>query len=92
MKKLPWRILAGAFAIAVFYLTLGTVVGYLIYSAVQGQTHTDATLFDTWWQILLFVADVIAWVGFFGSVAMDIVTRIANGKDAKEKEAKNEIV
>lgn len=92
MRKTPWRILAGAFAIALFYLTLGTVVGFLIYSAIQGQTHSEATLFDEWWLVLLFVTDVISCIGFVGSVVMDVWTRIIGKKTAVQAEVENEVV
>ena len=64
MKKTAWGILAGVFAIGVFYLSLGVIASYIVLDAIAGATNTDATLFDQWWQVLLLGADIVCIFGF----------------------------
>lgn len=67
LKKVPWGVLAGAFAIATFYLTFGVIVSYLIVDSIAMQTNVHATLFTEWWLGLMFIVDVICAVGMVGS-------------------------
>ena len=85
MKKTPWGIWAGVFAIAVFYLTLGVVASYIILDAVAGQTNTDATLFDQWWQVLLLGADAVCFLGFVISLIARASKAVAKGKKGGKK-------
>lgn len=82
LKKVPWGILAGAFAIATFYLTFGVIVAYLVVDSIAAATSTRATLFSEWWLGLLFIADVICAIAMVGS----FVTRmfIKPNKEIKE--------
>ena len=73
MKKLPWGILVGVFAIAVFYLTLGVIAAFIILDAIAGQTNMHATLFDYDWQVLLLGADIVCIVG----LVISLIARIS---------------
>lgn len=84
MKKIPWGIVVGICAIAVFYLTVGMIVAFVILGAVAGQTNTDATLFDNWWQTLIFVLDIIAIFGLGGSLTMFILGKVKKKTDGDE--------
>ena len=84
MKKTPWGIWAGVFAIAVFYLTLGVVASYIILDAVAGATNTDATLFDQWWQVLLLGADAVCFLGF----VISLIARASSKSKAVAKRKK----
>ncbi len=70
MKKVPWGFLGGVCLILAFYLTVGIVVAFLILNAIAAQTSYSATLFDTGWQILMFVLDVISVIGIIGCFSM----------------------
>ena len=73
MRKIPWGILAGICAIVVFFATIGTVAAFIVLNSIAGQTNTTATMFDEWWQTLLFVADIVFVLGFAGSLTMYIL-------------------
>lgn len=87
MKKLPWGIIAGICGIVVFFTIVGTIAAYIILGAIANQTSDTATIFDTWYQTLLFIADILFGLGFLGSVGMYAYKMI----DAKSK-AKEEVV
>ena len=76
MKKIRWGLAAGICAIAVFYLTAGVIVAFVILNAVAAQTNTAATLFDNWWQTLIFVCDLAFIIGLCGSVAMFVLGKV----------------
>ena len=58
-QKTPWGALAWGCGIIVFYLTAGIIAAYLILSQVAAQTSQVITIFNTPWQILMFVADIV---------------------------------
>ena len=72
-KKIPWGIISGASAIAVFYATVAIVVLYLVFSGVKGQTNEKASLFDEWYQVLLFIVDVVAVILMVGAAVMSVL-------------------
>lgn len=76
--KIPWNILAGAFAIAVFYTTAGIIAAYIVLNGIAGATGDKITIFHEWWQTLLFLADIIFVIGLAGSVVMAVLK--AKGK------------
>lgn len=83
MKKIRWGVAAGICAIAVFYLTAGIIVAFVILNAVAAQTNTAATLFDNWWQTLIFVSDIVFVIGLCGSAVMFVLGKLKGGsKDA----------
>lgn len=84
MKKIPWGILTGICAILVFYLTASVVGGFFILNSIAGQTNTSATLFDNWWQTLLFILDVIFIMGMVASMVMFFLKK----KSLQKKEEK----
>lgn len=77
LKKIPWGIIAGFCGIIVFFSTAGVIAADLILSAIGGATQDAAGLFGTWYQVLLFTADVIFGVIFLASLAMFIWVKIA---------------
>lgn len=80
MKKIPWGLAAGICAIVVFYLTAGVIVAFMILNSVAAQTNNAATLFDTWWQTLIFVLDIVAAAALAGSVAMFVLGKVKGDK------------
>lgn len=83
LNKIPWGIVAGLCGIIVFYTITATVVSYTVLSIIAGATTDGAGLFGTWYQTLLFVADVVFGLAFIASVGMYSLGKI-NARKAKE--------
>lgn len=60
LKKFPWGVFAAVGTILVILLTGGIIGGWFIVNAVAGQTGNTATIFSNWWQVLIFILDIIA--------------------------------
>lgn len=88
-KKSPWGIVAGGSAIVVFYATVAIIVLFLVAKGVKGQTNEKATLFDEWYQTVLFVADIIAFLVMTASAALAVYTKkkIARGSSESAESA-----
>lgn len=63
MKKTPWDVFAWICVELAFFLTLGIVAAYVLLNAVAGATSGNTGLFGSWWQVLLFIADIIVVFG-----------------------------
>lgn len=74
----PYGIIAGACAIVVFFATVGIIVAYFVLGGIAGATGATVTIFDNWWQVLLFVADIIFFVGFIASLALFVIRVVLN--------------
>lgn len=89
MRKLltgfPWGIAAGATGILAFYLTIAVYGIRFIFAQVNGQTGQVATLFDTWWQTLLFVLDILFLLLFAATLAAFIVRRVLIKKGSSQE-------
>lgn len=79
-RKTPWGTFAGFCGVAVFYLTVAVAVAFAILDRIQAETQNQATLFDTWWQIVLFVVDILFVVG----TAICIVMAVRNKKKSND--------
>lgn len=64
MKKIPFGILAGVCAIIIFYTSAAFIGVFYVLNGVAQQTGETVSPFASWWQILIFVIDVIAVLGF----------------------------
>lgn len=73
MRKVPWGILAGICAIIAFFAIVGTVAAFIILNGVAGQTNDTATLFGEWYQIVLFILDIISVIGLIGSTTLYVI-------------------
>ena len=60
MKKLPFGIICGSNGIVSFFSLIGIVISYVILSGIAAQTNKTITIFENWWQTLLFVVCVIS--------------------------------
>ncbi len=89
LKKVPWGVLSWVFGILVFYLTLGIWGAQFVFAQVNGQTGAIATIFDSWWQILLFVADIICVLLFAACLAAFIWKKVTykGGKKVEKTDA-----
>lgn len=74
-KRVPFGILAGAFGMVVFFATVGLVIAYLVNAGIAEQTARTVTFLDNWYQVLLFVADIIAAIVAAGSLVMYILKK-----------------
>ena len=84
MKKIRWGIIGGACAILVFYLTVAFIASWMILDKIAAQTSHSASPFGTWWQILIFVIDIIAALGVATCYTMMIV-KIKRGKTNEQR-------
>lgn len=67
-KNVPFGIISGSLGIVAFFSVIGTVVAYAITSGMAAQTNRTATLFDNWYQTLLFVAVTVSVIGCAASL------------------------
>ena len=87
LRKVPWGIVAGISAMAVVFATVAFVGLYLVLGGVAGQTNEAFGMFEEWYQVLLFVADILFALAFIGSVIMYVLKksgRLDNGLSCKE--------
>lgn len=82
----PWGVVAWITGILVFYLTLGIWGAHFVFAQVNGQTGQVATIFDSWWQVLMFVADILIGVLFLGAIGLYVRKKVLfKGGKANEK-------
>lgn len=74
-RKVPWGVLGGICLIVIFYVTAGIIAAFVVSNAVAGATHRSAGLFDSWWQILLFVTDILFVLACAWSFVMRFLVR-----------------
>ena len=84
LKKMPWGIVAGICAIIVVFATVGVVALALVLGGIAGQTNQTAGMFDEWYQVLLFVVDIICGVLMIGSIVLFVLKKLGIF-DKKEK-------
>ncbi len=79
--KIRWGLIGGLCAIFVFYLTIGFIAAWLILNQIAAQTSHTASPFGTWWQVAVFVADIVFAIGVVGSYTMMILSGAKRRKD-----------
>ena len=85
LKKLPFGIIFGISLIACFYLTTAFVALYIVLNGVEAQTGGSITMFEHWYQILIFIFDIIFFITM-------ILTLIFYFKNKKPKIKNNKIL
>ena len=85
-KKIPYGFFAGLSGILVFYLTAAIIVVFVILSRIEAETNSSASLFGTWYQILLFVLDLL-----FVAATVFFVVKAVTGKKKKCKKNDAEV-
>ncbi|MBQ6730535.1 MAG: glycoside hydrolase family 3 C-terminal domain-containing protein [Bacilli bacterium] len=70
-----------------FYLTVGFIAAGIILNAVAGQTNNTASVFGSWWQVLIFVADIVVFLGI-GVVSFFLIRISRKDKDVVTTEVK----
>ena len=88
-KKIPFGIISGAFGMVVFFATVGLIIGYLVVAGIAGQTMRTVSIFENWWQVLIFVVDLISAIIAVGSLAMYILKKVYTNR-AENAEVENE--
>ena len=73
MKKLPWGIFMGVCAMLVFFLMAGLIALHILLNGIAAQTNETAAFFGQWYQVVMFVFDIVFVLGFGGSLTMYIL-------------------
>lgn len=81
--KVPWGVLAGISGILTFYLIIGVYGAYFVFAQVNAQTGQVATIFDSWWQILLFILAIVFALIFILSLTLFILKKTMISKGEK---------
>lgn len=87
-RKNNWGVYIAYLLIVAFFVTVGIVAGYMILDIIAQETDAHASLFGEWWQILLFVIDVILigtaiFCGIMYLLEKNKITKIENKFDKK---------
>ncbi len=91
MRKCPWGIIMGICAILVFFLTAGVIAVHLIMNGIAAQTNETVPFLGLWYETLMFVFDIVFFLGFAGSLTMYILKlRGFFGGQASEDGAKSD--
>lgn len=72
MKKVPWGIIMGICAMFVFFLTVGLIAVHLGMNGIAEQTNESIAFLSVWYEVLMFVFDIVFVLGFAGSLTMYI--------------------
>lgn len=83
MKKI-YGILSGVCAMIVFYATVAFFAIYFIFGAVANQTSEKFGMFDNWWQVLIFIIDILAIIGFIVTFIFYLKNRKLNLEDEED--------
>lgn len=75
MKRKPFGIIFGSCAIFVFYATIGLIAAYIVEDGVMKQTASRASFLGSWWQILLFIVDILVLALGVYSLVMFFIQR-----------------
>ncbi len=83
MKKIPWGILAGICAMVVFFTTVGMVAAFIVLNSIAAQTNSSAAFFGEWYQILLFIADIVFFLGLIATTVLWFMKRKKGMEETK---------
>lgn len=85
IKKLPWGIIAGVCAAVLFFTLTGTIAAYIILNAIAGATNATASLFAEWYQVALFVADIVLAAAVIASIVLYAIRVVGEKKGEKSE-------
>lgn len=83
MKKVPWGIIMGICAMFVFFLTAGLIAVHLGMNGIAAQTNESIAFLSVWYEVLLFILDIVFTLCFAGSLTLYIMKE--TGKFGKEE-------
>jgi hypothetical protein len=70
MRKLPWGIIAGVFAM-IWSLTLIAIIAvFAISSLMYAESGGDDGLRDSWWIAVLITTEIVSAIGCAGSLVL----------------------
>ncbi len=75
-KKIPFGIISGAFGMVVFFATVGLALAYVVNYGIAAATSKTVTFLDSWWQVLLFIVDIISVIIALSSLVMYILKKV----------------
>lgn len=82
-NAVPYGIVAGICGIVAFFATVGFVVAHVVLSGIAGATNSTSSIFENWWQVLLFVVDLVFILVALGALVMFIIRVVLNGRARK---------
>lgn len=80
-KKRHWGFFAGLCGIFAFYLTVAFVALGLILGRIEAETNGQVNLFGTWWQILIFVVDLLCLLGMAAFIVLSVLSKKRMGDE-----------
>ncbi len=75
IKKFPFAIVAGVCAMVAFYGILGFVGANILLNSIAAQTSDTVSMFGNWWQVLLFVVDIISVLGCIAMAVLAVIQK-----------------
>ena len=84
VKKMPLGIISGASGIVAFFSIIGIIIAYVISSGIAAQTNKTVTIFETWWQTLLFIVALISIVIAIGTL---VLYCLKNSSESKKEDS-----
>lgn len=84
MKKVPWGIIAGICAIVAFFAVVGAIAAFIVLDSIAGATNGNATLFDEWYQTVLFIISIVSVLGLIASTVMWFLCKKGNREVVNE--------
>ena len=79
------KIAIWAFALVVFYLTIGQIVAFVVLEQIAKAINAHASFLGEWYQILMFVIDIFCLVGLIGSVVLFVLASKKHTGEGKKK-------
>ncbi len=75
-RKVPFGIICGACGIAVFFATLGLVIGYAVTAGIAAQTGKTVSFLENWWQVVLFIVLILAAMVAIAALVLYVIRRM----------------
>ena len=67
MKKMPWGIIAGAFAMLWSFITVALVALLIVSASMKVEVGTDDGISSSWYMVALYVGEAISIICFAAS-------------------------
>ena len=84
MRKKLWTFLAGFCGIIAFYSIIGVIALYIVFDIIAAETSQDASLFDYWYQTLLFIIAILSTIGLATFITMICIDNRKNKEVSDE--------
>ena len=87
-KKHNWGVYIAYLLIIAFFVSVGFIAGYMLLDRIAQETDARASLLGEWWQVLLFVIDVIL---ILAAVGCGVMSYLQSKKEINQKVTKETI-